>query len=110
MANGGRVPTAEGDDGGVGDPPMIPPPIPATPTTAWTAAELVTLLNATDVDPPVDLGFGTTVNPATQARRLGTALRAHRDRRFGDYVLRMRTVRGAVLWSVEAVKVARSPA
>ena len=119
MANGGRAPTAEGDDGDVGDPEMTPPPIPATPRTAWTAtprtawtaAELVTLLNAADVDTPVDLGFGTvTVSSSTQARRLGTALRAQRDRRFGGHVLRMRTIRGAVSWRVEAVKVADPPA
>jgi len=91
---------AEGDDGGVGDPSITdPPPAPVVRDT-WSASELVTWLNANDVDPPVDLG---TVSPAAQARRLGTALRAHRDRRFRNHILRMRSKDGTVRWWLEAV-------
>jgi len=106
-----------------GDPPIVAPastgadlataPPPATggggvPATSadpakqqvgeWTASQLVSLMHCSGVQSPVD--FGTTENTIYMARKLAKALRAHRDRRFGDHTLRMR-IHGTALWSLE---------
>jgi len=78
---------------------------PATPgdpagqqVDEWSASELVKLMHREEVQSPVD--FGTTENTTYQARKLGKALRAHRDRRFDQYTLRMR-IHGKALWRLE---------
>ena len=97
MANGGRLPgeIVEEADG------STPSADPAARQTAWTAAELVTILGITGVDPPVDLGVGASLS--AQASRLGKALRSNRDRRFGDHILRVKTSKGQRRWTLDTV-------
>jgi len=69
----------------------------------WSALELIGAMSAHSVVPPVDLGARTDMSPHYQARRLGKGLREHRDRRFGDHVLRFRTLHGSVVWRLDGI-------
>ncbi len=71
----------------------------ATPEREWGAVELVGALMDNQIAAPVDLiGVG---GAHYQGRKLGAAMRAHRDRRFGDHLLRMRTLHGITTWRLE---------
>ena len=69
--------------------------------TEWSALELVAAMTLHNVVPPVYLGRHDNA-PTAQARMLGKALRAHRDGRFGDHVLRGR-IHGRPLWSLDDI-------
>jgi len=86
---------------GAGGDPATPADPAGQRVGEWTASQLVSLMLCSGVQSPVD--FGITENSNYQARKLAKALRAHRDRRFGDHTLRMRILHGKTLWSLEGM-------
>ena len=100
-------PTAGREPGVPGDPGLpaaaAAPELEVDPlATEWTALQLVNAMIRHAVVPPVDLGPCTALAQG-QAHKLAKALRAHRDRRFGDAVLRHRTLHGKAVWRLDGV-------
>jgi hypothetical protein len=67
----------------------------------WTAVELVDAMEADSLTPPADLSGSTAT---AKGRKLGQALRARHDCRFGDHILRMHKRNGTARWKLDKVQ------